>query len=230
MSSTRVRLACFLAQAQSHVHSQHCQLTGRRQARGGQAQPLLSHAQALQAACEQLQLHAYQAQLPQLAACCTEHLCCAGEFAEQIREQWLQERMEYFSELEQAIFDEALGEDECTRPHVQAALTKLNPELPEAKVSALAASATLDDGAQDSMMCLCSDVSTSWAPHVQATPRAGRPDQAYPVAPRGHSQRSLPMLARAPSCCGQDDCTALVHSAGCLQQAPCPAPRRQGRH
>ena len=52
-----------------------------------------------------------------------------------MREQWLQERMEYFSELEQAIFDEALGEDECTRPHVQAALQRLNPDLPEAKAS-----------------------------------------------------------------------------------------------
>ena len=61
----------------------------------------------------------------------------AGQFAEQIREQWLQERMEYFSELEQAIFDEALGEDECTRPQVQAALQKLNPDLPEAKARAL---------------------------------------------------------------------------------------------
>ena len=40
----------------------------------------------------------------------------------------------YFSELEQAIFDEALGEDECTRQHVQNALQKLNADLPEAKV------------------------------------------------------------------------------------------------
>ena len=45
--------------------------------------------------------------------------------------------MEYFSELEQAIFDEALGEDECTRAHVQAAINKLNPDLSEEKVAAL---------------------------------------------------------------------------------------------
>lgn len=53
--------------------------------------------------------------------------------------QWLQERMEYFSELEQAIFDEALGEDECTRAHVQAAINKLNPDLSEDKVGQAAA-------------------------------------------------------------------------------------------
>ena len=45
--------------------------------------------------------------------------------------------MEYFSELEQAIFDEALGEDECTRAHVQAAINKLNPDLSEEKVLVL---------------------------------------------------------------------------------------------
>ena len=57
-----------------------------------------------------------------------------GAFAEAVREQWLQERMEYFSELEAAIYDEALGSDECDRAQVTTALMKVDVNLTEKQV------------------------------------------------------------------------------------------------
>ena len=113
-------------------------------------------------------------------------LACAGEFAEQIREQWLQERIEYFSELEQAIFDEALGEDECTRPHVQAALQKLNPDLKEDKVQAPLAPMLSVSGTLASLV-LC---------RMHVPPRAERPAAAPPQPQGGQGTASCSAHAR----------------------------------
>ena len=62
----------------------------------------------------------------------------AGAFAEAVREQWLQERIEYFSELEAAIYHEALGADECDRAQVLTALMKVDVNLTDDQVGCLA--------------------------------------------------------------------------------------------
>lgn len=54
-----------------------------------------------------------------------------------MREQWLQERIEYFSEMEGAIYHEALGADECDRAQVTMALMKVDVNLDEKQVLAL---------------------------------------------------------------------------------------------
>ena len=67
---------------------------------------------------------------------CADEMCCGGPgaFAEAVREQWLQERMEYFSELEATIYDAALGSDECDRAEVIFALMKVDVNLTEKQV------------------------------------------------------------------------------------------------
>lgn len=55
----------------------------------------------------------------------------AGEFAEAVRDQFLNERIEYYKELEDAIANAAAAEgmDMCTREHVKAALRHLDPDV-----------------------------------------------------------------------------------------------------
>ncbi|KAK9789016.1 hypothetical protein WJX73_007749 [Symbiochloris irregularis] len=60
-----------------------------------------------------------------------------GAFAECVREQWLQERLEYFSELEAVIYHEAMGQDECDRGQVITALMKVDANLIEKQALAL---------------------------------------------------------------------------------------------
>ncbi|KAI3438406.1 hypothetical protein D9Q98_000838 [Chlorella vulgaris] len=52
-----------------------------------------------------------------------------GEFAECIRDQFLQERVEYFKALEEAVYDEANHEEECSREHVARALLRIDLDM-----------------------------------------------------------------------------------------------------
>lgn len=53
---------------------------------------------------------------------------CTGEFAESIRDQFLQERMDYFNTLETALYSEAADQgDVCCRDSLLAALLIANP-------------------------------------------------------------------------------------------------------
>ncbi|KAL0021015.1 hypothetical protein WJX77_006994 [Trebouxia sp. C0004] len=54
-----------------------------------------------------------------------------GEFAEAVRDQFLNERIEYYKELETAIANAAAadGTDMCTRNHVRAGLLHLDPDM-----------------------------------------------------------------------------------------------------
>ena len=58
----------------------------------------------------------------------------AGEFAEATRDQFMQERQEYLSALEQAILDATLQSPDCTRDQLAHALMTMDPELPQAQV------------------------------------------------------------------------------------------------
>ena len=67
----------------------------------------------------------------------------AGEFAEAVRDQFLNERIEYYKDLETAIFNAAAADgttistDMCTKEHVRAGLLLLDPDMPEHTVSGL---------------------------------------------------------------------------------------------
>eukprot|EP00887_Chlorella_sp_A99_P004632 scaffold4.g4632.t1 len=62
----------------------------------------------------------------------------AGEFAEAIRDQFLQERMEYFKALEEAIYEEANHEEQCGKVHVVRALLVIDHDVTEKAANALA--------------------------------------------------------------------------------------------
>ncbi|KAL3145195.1 Translin-associated factor X-interacting protein 1 [Trebouxia sp. C0010 RCD-2024] len=65
-----------------------------------------------------------------------------GEFAEAVRDQFLNERIEYYKELEDAIANAAAAEgmDMCTREHVKAALRHLDPDVADHVVGNISAS------------------------------------------------------------------------------------------
>lgn len=64
---------------------------------------------------------------------------CAGEFAEAVRDQFLNERIEYYKELEDAIAENAAAEgmEMCTREHVKAGLLHLDPDMADHVVSSI---------------------------------------------------------------------------------------------
>lgn len=63
----------------------------------------------------------------------------AGEFAEAVRDQFLNERIEYYKELEDAIANAAAadGMEWCTRAHVKAGLLHLDPDMADHVVSVI---------------------------------------------------------------------------------------------
>ena len=63
----------------------------------------------------------------------------AGEFAEAVRDQFLNERIEYYKELEDAIANAAAtdGMETCTREHVKAGLLHLDPDMADHVVSSI---------------------------------------------------------------------------------------------
>lgn len=63
-----------------------------------------------------------------------EQRCCAGEFAEAVREQFLAERLEFFRELQRLLYGEALNAEGATKPQLVAALCKADPEQGEKQV------------------------------------------------------------------------------------------------
>ncbi|KAL4444954.1 hypothetical protein ABPG77_004004 [Micractinium sp. CCAP 211/92] len=54
-----------------------------------------------------------------------------GEFAEAIRDQFLQERVEFFKALEDAIYEEAGYEEECSKEHAVRALLRVDLDMTE---------------------------------------------------------------------------------------------------
>lgn len=54
-----------------------------------------------------------------------------GEFAESLRDQFLQERIEFFAALETALYEESGNNEECRRDHVIKAILMINPECCE---------------------------------------------------------------------------------------------------
>jgi len=64
----------------------------------------------------------------------------AGEFAETVREQFLEERMEYFKEVQRLLYVEALNEDAASKANLVLALCKCDPELGEKQVGFLSQS------------------------------------------------------------------------------------------
>jgi hypothetical protein len=61
-------------------------------------------------------------------------LVAAGEFAEAVREQFLEERMEYFKEVQRLLYVEALNEDSASKVNLVHALCKSDPEMGEKQV------------------------------------------------------------------------------------------------
>lgn len=64
-------------------------------------------------------------------------ICTAGEFAEAVRDQFLNERIEYYKDLETAIANAgaADGTDMCSKEHVKAGLLHLDPDMADHMVS-----------------------------------------------------------------------------------------------
>ena len=58
----------------------------------------------------------------------------AGDFAEATRDQFMQERQEHLTALEQAILDATLQNPDCTRDQLAHALMAMDSELPQAQV------------------------------------------------------------------------------------------------
>ena len=59
-----------------------------------------------------------------------------GEFAECLRDQFLQERIEFFAALEAALYAEAGDAEECTKSHVIRAVLMADPECGEKQAAA----------------------------------------------------------------------------------------------
>ena len=59
-----------------------------------------------------------------------------GEFAECLRDQFLQERIEFFTALETALYEESGNEDECTKAQVVQAILAVDPERSEKAAAA----------------------------------------------------------------------------------------------
>jgi len=57
-----------------------------------------------------------------------------GEFAETVRDQMLEERIEYFKDLEEALYDQTNFEETCSPRALENALCKLDPEMPLAEI------------------------------------------------------------------------------------------------
>ncbi len=55
----------------------------------------------------------------------------AGEFAELVRGQFMEERVEHFKRVETALYEETGFQEECTPAQVASALLSLDPELSE---------------------------------------------------------------------------------------------------
>ena len=58
----------------------------------------------------------------------------AGEFAEMVRGQFMEERVEHFKRVETALYEETGFQEECTPAQVASALLSLDPELSEKQV------------------------------------------------------------------------------------------------
>lgn len=59
-----------------------------------------------------------------------------GEFAECLRDQFLTERIEFFTALETALYEEAGDSEECTKSHVVRAVLMTDPECSEKAAAA----------------------------------------------------------------------------------------------
>lgn len=68
-----------------------------------------------------------------------------GEFAETIRDQFLQERIEFFAELQTALYEESGNEEECKKDQVVRAILLIDPLCTE-KDAASAASGAFGPG------------------------------------------------------------------------------------
>ncbi len=64
-------------------------------------------------------------------------LLLAGDFAEAVRDQFVTERQEYFTDLEERLLDETKQQPDCTREQLTAALMKMNPMLQESQACLL---------------------------------------------------------------------------------------------
>ncbi len=68
-----------------------------------------------------------------------------GEFAETLRDQFLQERIEFFAALEIALYEEANNEEECTKAQIIRAILDSDPECTE-KAAGVAAGGVFGPG------------------------------------------------------------------------------------
>jgi hypothetical protein len=68
-----------------------------------------------------------------------------GEFAETLRDQFLQERIDFFGALETALYEEANNEEECTKAQIIRAIFNADPECTE-KAAATAAAGVFGPG------------------------------------------------------------------------------------
>ena len=68
-----------------------------------------------------------------------------GEFAETLRDQFLQERIDFFSALEIAIYEEANGQDECTKAQIIRAILNTDTACTE-KAAGVAAAGVFGPG------------------------------------------------------------------------------------
>ena len=57
------------------------------------------------------------------------HMVLAGEFAEAVRDQWLKERLEYFTDLESLLLEQTQNVPECSRDQLSAAQMRLDAAL-----------------------------------------------------------------------------------------------------
>ena len=62
----------------------------------------------------------------------------AGEFAEAVRDQFMQEREEYFGQLEQCLLDQTLQLPDCTPAQLAAALQQMDRDMTDAQARSLA--------------------------------------------------------------------------------------------
>ncbi|KAL4547191.1 hypothetical protein Ndes2526B_g07965 [Nannochloris sp. 'desiccata'] len=72
-----------------------------------------------------------------------------GEFAETLRDQFLQERIDFFGALEMALYEEANDEDECTKAQVIRAILSTDPACTE-KAAGVAAAGAFGPGVESS--------------------------------------------------------------------------------
>ena len=83
------------------------------------------------------------------------HMVLAGDFAEAVRDQWLKERLEYFTDLENLLLEQMQNVPECSRDQLSAAQMRLDAALDQKQARPHASSLPYSRSTYNSSIYAC---------------------------------------------------------------------------